>query len=74
MKDLIIDRILEDIAVCEVQESDKITMVEIKVKDLPEGIEEGDYLIKKDGKYTIDANETKKRRERIKSKFKNLFQ
>ena len=60
----IIDRIADDIAVCEADD----IMLNIPVSALPKGIKENDVI-----SIDIDINETKKRTENIKDLMNNLF-
>lgn len=64
MKKYIIDRIENNIAVCE---SENKIMVNIKVEDLPKECKEGDCIIKgDDGVIYIDNYETRLREEKAK--------
>lgn len=56
----IIDRFENGFAICE-DENKKMT--EIKKDDLPLNIKEGDVINLIDGKFSIDSEETKKRRK-----------
>ncbi|MCL2069104.1 MAG: DUF3006 domain-containing protein [Oscillospiraceae bacterium] len=57
---IIIDRIENGMAACEF-ENREIKM--IPLEKLPDGIREGDCMYFEGGKYTIDADETNRRRE-----------
>jgi len=66
---IVIDRIEENIAVCEIGDKTK----EIPLSDLPKGVGEGTVLkITKDG-YVIDKKAEIERRNRIFEKQNNLF-
>lgn len=69
---LIIDRFENEFAVCEDFETGKIINIE-KLK-LPEESQEGNVLKFKDNKYTIDIQETMKRKQNIEDKMRNLFE
>lgn len=70
--ELIIDRIESDFAVCE--NIDR-TYTNIPLILLPEGVKEGDVIIKdENGSYIIDADKTAERRERIKKLLNSLWQ
>ena len=59
---LSVDRIEESYAVCQDFLTEK--MLDIPIKLLPNGIKEGDVIIKnEDGTYIIDKEETKKRKD-----------
>ncbi|MBP3503222.1 MAG: DUF3006 domain-containing protein [Clostridia bacterium] len=68
---LVVDRIEENIAVCENRKSGKI--IEIDISKLPKGIKEGNVLKYEKGIYKIDIEEQKKIEERIKEKMKNIW-
>lgn len=51
---LVVDRIEENIAVCENRKTKK--MQNINLEELPEGIKEGSILKWRDGKYEIDTS------------------
>lgn len=70
--ELIIDRIEGDIAVCE--NIDRTTM-NIPLILLPDGVKEGDVILKdENGEYMIDAEKTLERRQRIKKLLNNLWE
>lgn len=63
---LIIDRIEEDFAVCElVLGKQSPTRILIPLEKLPEEVKAGDVLARNGKEYIIDVDETKKRREEI---------
>lgn len=63
---LIIDRIEEAFAVCELIVGDKEeTKIIIELSKLPDNVRSGDVLARRDGKYIVDEEETTQRRERI---------
>lgn len=66
-----IDRFEGDFAVCEKEDR---TIMDIPVKDIPEGAVEGDVLVIEEGSITIDREETEKRKERIKGLMDSLWQ
>ncbi len=69
--ELIIDRIESEYAVCE--NIDR-THVNIPLILLPEGVKEGDVIIKdENGNYVIDADKTVERRNRIKKLLNSLW-
>lgn len=65
-----IDRIEGGFAV--VEENDK-SMKNIPLTELPEGVGEGDVLLLESGKYTIDEEETLRRKDAVKELQKKLF-
>lgn len=64
-----IDRIGETIVICEDENGD---MVKVQALELPEGVREGDILTKADGTWTLEREETERRRQRIRDKLKGL--
>lgn len=68
---LVIDKIENNIAVCEVRSNKK--MIEIDISKLPTEIKEGSVLKYKNGEYYIDLEEQQKIKERIKQKMKNIW-
>lgn len=71
-KILVIDRFEEDFAVCEDRETGQ--MINIKRKDLPSEINEGDVLKYKNFKYEIDYDKKQDIESKINEKVKNLFE
>lgn len=70
--ELIIDRIEGDIAVCE--NIDRTT-TNIPLILLPDGVKEGDVILKdENGEYVVDAEKTLERRQRIKKLLNNLWE
>ena len=67
---LIIDRIEDDIAVCEMVDDKK--MVEIKLDELPENVKEGSILKFKNGRYELDLQTERKRRMEMQEYFNRL--
>lgn len=61
----IIDRIENDIAVCEIENGE---MIDIKASALPNGIKEGDVI-----NLSVDETETNERKERIDKLMNSLF-
>ncbi len=61
----IIDRIENDIAVCELENGE---MLDVKISALPKGIKEGDVI-----KLSVDETETNERKERIDKLMNSLF-
>lgn len=68
---LIIDRFEGGFAVCEQEDA---TMVDVDVKLLPEGTKEGDVLRVENGVYTIDADATLERTNRIRQLMGELWE
>lgn len=66
-----IDKIDESIVL--IQNIDTGEKKELDKSILPEGIKEGDILIKEE-KYLIDNEETNKRKQEIENRFNNLIQ
>ncbi len=71
MRKLTIDRFEEDKAVLECENGDMITLDR---SVLPKNVNEGDVLHFEEGSYFLDAEETEKRRQRIKSLMDSLFE
>lgn len=67
---MIVDRIENDIAVCEDKEQ---KLHDIPLSKLPEGLKEGDVLTLKDGKYFVDKELTQNLREKNYNLQKKLF-
>lgn len=65
-----IDRIEEDIAVCENLETKEL--IEINIKYLPNNIKDGAIIVLKEDKYELDSIEEKRRRNRIRERFNRL--
>lgn len=66
-----VDRLEGEFAVCEDRETRK--MKNIKIKDLPERVKEGDIIKYENGKYSIDVEKTEKAKEEIRKRFKDLL-
>ncbi len=71
MKKFIIDRIEGNKAVLECENGD---CVSLELNSLPKNIKEGDMLYFENDSYFLDADETKKRREKIKNLMDSLFE
>lgn len=70
---VIIDRFEEDFAVLELmQDTGELFYKNIPASWLPEEAEEGDVLVKVNGKYAIDTKETEKRRAAAAEKLRAL--
>ncbi|MGI6005741.1 MAG: DUF3006 domain-containing protein [Christensenellales bacterium] len=67
----IIDRFEGDVAIAENEEKN---FIDIPRRLLPESASEGDVLLKSAEGYTVDAEETGRRRVRIKNKMSRLFE
>lgn len=70
----VVDRIEEDIAVCENEETGE--MEELDIFYLPDGIEEGDIIIYDEDidEYYLDYEEKKIRRARIEDRMEDLWE
>lgn len=66
---LIVDRIENGIAALEL-EGRSMQMVPLSL--LPEGVAEGDVLLEREGRYTVDRAETIRRREENRRLFERL--
>ncbi|MCL2088150.1 MAG: DUF3006 domain-containing protein [Oscillospiraceae bacterium] len=62
MKRYIIDRIEENMAVCEI---DPNSFVNIELKNLPTGVRAGDVVVCNGDSCTIDKEQTEKTREEV---------
>ena len=63
---LIVDRIEEEFAVCElIVGKNEETQIIVKHSKLPSDVKAGDVIARENDCYVIDAEETKKRRETI---------
>lgn len=71
MKKFIIDRIEETKAVLECENGDTVSL---DIKSLPKNVKEGDALYFEEGSYFLDADETAKRKEKIKNLMDKLFE
>ena len=69
MNELIVDRIAQGTAVCELGNG---SFVHIPLEQLPPEVQEGDCLVEMDGVYTIDGEETARRREYARSVLNRL--
>ncbi len=67
---LIVDRIVEGIAVLETED---LSHIEIEINKLPVGAKEGTVLLFDGENYTVDADEEALRRQRILQKQRMLF-
>ena len=70
MEKFIVDRFEEEYAVLE---KENMETVDVLKSDLPE-VKEGDVLNYENGIYTVDYEETRKRKELIKEKMRKLFE
>jgi hypothetical protein len=70
VKRYIVDRIEENIAVCE---NEDMTFSEINVSLLPRGVKDGDCIIEENGVYTIDVSETEKRKAEVDKLLDDIF-
>ncbi len=68
---LIVDRIIEDFAVCEDAITEKF--VDISLSELPDNVKEGDCIILIDDRYVIDEEVTNRRREENFDLYNQLF-
>ena len=70
----VVDRIEEDFAVCENEETGE--MEEIDIFFLPDGLEEGDILVYDEDldEYYIDYDEKKIRRARIEDRMEDIWE
>lgn len=68
---LVIDRIENNIAICENRENGII--IEIDVSKLPDNIREGSVIKYMDGNYRLDLEEQKNIEARIAEKMKNIW-
>ena len=66
----IIDRIEDNIAILENQETKE--MIDIDINELPANIKEGNVLIYENKKYYIDVNLEQERKKNILEKFQKL--
>lgn len=66
----IVDRIEENIAVCE-DENKK--MLDIEIDKLPIGVKEGDIIKQLKGKYIIDKETRKEKEKKIQKRMDNLW-
>lgn len=67
----IIDRIENNIVICENQETKK--MENFKIDQFPEGIKDGDVVILENEKFKIDKEETKTKKQEIEELMKKLM-
>ena len=67
----IIDRLEEGLAICETELRKRIS---VPVSHLPKGIKEGDVLREEEGRFSLDSEETDKRRREMKKKLMELFE
>ncbi|ANS51930.1 hypothetical protein BT246_66380 (plasmid) [Bacillus thuringiensis] len=70
MKRGIIDRFEGELAVIEINNS----TIDVPKSKLPSTAKEGDVLIIEDGTYTIDKNETDKKRREVQNLMDKLFE
>lgn len=67
----IIDRIENNIVVCENQDTKKIE--NFKIEQFPEGIKDGDIVILENEKFKIDKEETKIKKQEIEELMRKLM-
>ena len=67
----IIDRLEEGLAICETELRKRIS---VPVSHLPKGIKEGDVLREEEGRFSLDSEETDKRRREMKKTLMDLFE
>ncbi len=67
----IIDRLEEGLAICETELRKCIC---VPVSHLPKNIKEGDVLREEEGRFSLDSEETDKRRREMKKKLMDLFE
>lgn len=67
---LIVDRIVENLAVLEKED---LTHIDVSLSVLPDGTKEGSILEFSNGEYILLENEEKARREEILKKQRNIF-
>lgn len=67
-----VDRFEENFVVCENRETKQ--MVNIEISKLPKGVKEGDIIKFENNTYKKDDEETKKVKDRIQRKFKDLWE
>ena len=70
MEKYIVDRIEENFVILE---SKSGVNLEVPTDELPE-VKEGEVVIFENGRYTLDAEETEKRRKIIEEKMRKLFE
>ncbi|MDF2887456.1 MAG: hypothetical protein K0R23_1841 [Lacrimispora sp.] len=66
----IIDRIEQEIAICEEESGRTVTF---SLEELPMGAREGDVLLKINGTFQIDEEETNQRRKKMREKLSRLI-
>lgn len=66
----IVDRITEEIAVCEAHDR---RMISFPLDEMPPGLREGDILLETDGVFTIDHQETARRRKAVSERLRRLM-
>ncbi|WP_313257181.1 DUF3006 domain-containing protein [Lacrimispora sp.] len=64
-----IDRIGEKVVICENENGD---MVKVQASELPEDVREGDILTEAEGTWTLEKEETERRRQKIREKLRGL--
>lgn len=67
----IIDRIENNIVVCENQATKK--MEQFEIEKFPEGVKDGDCVFLKDGKFEKDETETRTKKQEIEKLMKKLM-
>ena len=67
----IIDRLEEGLAICETELRKRIS---VPVSHLPKEVKEGDVMREEEGRFSLDSEETDKRRREMKKKLMDLFE
>ena len=70
MKKFIVDRFEEEYAVLEMETLETIDVLKTELPD----VKEGDVLVYENGVYSVDYEETQKRKEFIQEKLRKLFE
>lgn len=71
IEEFTIDRFEGNIAVCENRETKE--MINVNIKDLPEGVKEGTILTYKEGRFFLNKDKEQEVSQRIKEKMDNLW-
>ncbi|HCD46271.1 MAG TPA: DUF3006 domain-containing protein, partial [Lachnoclostridium sp.] len=59
----------EKVVICENENGD---MVKVQASELPEDVREGDILTEAEGTWTLEKEETERRRQKIREKLRGL--
>lgn len=65
----IIDRMEQEMVICEDENGSLVTFL---AENMPKEAREGDVLVKINGSYSIDKEETRRRRQRLREKLNRL--